>query len=634
VEIGETVGNFEVISQLGKGGMGSVYLALQKNVKTKVAIKVLHTDISTNTTHVQRFFNEAVAVSQIHHSGIVKIFDVGFHTSGEAYLVMEYLEGQTLSQRIRNRTRLGIGMVADFGRQIASVLDATHEAGITHRDLKPDNIYLVRDNELVNGERVKILDFGIAKLVPDSAPGAPRMTALGLSSIGTPNYMSPEQWHSLAEADWRTDAYALGCVAFEMACGRPPFIGESMADVCAQHLGEPPPVPSKLVPGLPRELDQLIGRLLEKEPAARPTLREAMQIFTELGHSEGIALSSIPPKANLVSPLAPQPAAGASTELLAANQSQSFTPTAQVAPSKKPRRLGLVIAIAALAIGGTVAAAVVMSSSRTAKPEPTAKPAAAPDAGLAKPDATVVVAALPDAAAAVVVEPDAAVVEPPPPSDDGFKRVTRAPLRTRQSKIVVDRAMTVEVCIDETGQIMKVLPESLDPSMRRQITVLWRYAPYRERPQDASVAVCFPVALQPAKVAVAAPQPPAAGSGSGSAKPTRDADPPPPPQLAESLDAKAIEARLTGLRPAIEQCGKGTVDGTYFVKVVVAAKGYVESARLVKAEPMAGFAACVELKVKLANYPPTLKGGTTTTSFKFRKAREPGNSGDTDNDGY
>ncbi|MEO8707258.1 MAG: serine/threonine-protein kinase, partial [Kofleriaceae bacterium] len=308
MQIGETVGNFEIISLLGAGGMGQVYLAQQKSIKTKVAIKVLQTDISTKQSHIQRFFNEAVAVSQIHHAGIVKIFDVGFHTSGEAYLVMEYLQGETLTSRIAAKTRLPLGAVADFGRQIASVLDATHQANITHRDLKPDNIFLIRDNELANGERVKVLDFGIAKLVkPEGAPESTRMTGMGLGSVGTPNYMSPEQWHSLAEADWRTDAYAFGCVAFEMTCGRPPFIGVSMADVCAQHLGEPPPVPSSLVPGVPRALDDLILRLLEKEPDGRPTMREAMQVFTDLGKTEGITLSTVPPKANVISPLATQP---------------------------------------------------------------------------------------------------------------------------------------------------------------------------------------------------------------------------------------------------------------------------------------------------------------------------------------
>jgi serine/threonine-protein kinase len=326
--IGETVGNFEIISRLGKGGMGEVWLAQQKSIKTKVAIKMLQSDVSTNTKHVQRFFNEAVAVSQIHHSGIVKIFDVGYLASGQAYLVMEYLQGETMTSRIQNAGHLPFAQVADFGRQIASVLDATHAANITHRDLKPDNIYLIRDAELATGVRVKVLDFGIAKL--DTTVG-PRMTALSVSSIGTPNYMSPEQWHSLAEVDWRTDAYALGCVVFEMATGRPPFIAQSRVEVCSQHLSEPPPVPSRLVQGLPAQFDDIVARLLAKEPADRPTMREVMGVFTQLGMPYDVALPTIPPT-GMRSPLAPPPqnsaAAFAPTSAASFSQGTGYAPTA------------------------------------------------------------------------------------------------------------------------------------------------------------------------------------------------------------------------------------------------------------------------------------------------------------------
>jgi len=299
--IGTVVGNFEIMSALGKGGMGEVWLAQHRSMKTKVAIKILAAEVSTNTTHVARFRNEAVAVSGIPHSGIVKIFDTGDLPDGRAYLVMEYLQGETLTSRIRRMRRLELPLIADFGRQIASVLDATHQAGITHRDLKPDNIFLVRDAEMPHGERVKVLDFGIAKL--DTTVG-PRMTAASVSSIGTPNYMSPEQWHSLADVDWHTDAYALGCVAFEMACGRPPFVADTRVEVCAMHLGEEPPVPSRLIPGLPPELDALVGRLLAKTPAERPTMREVIDTFTALGHRQGVALSTLSQGA---SPLASLP---------------------------------------------------------------------------------------------------------------------------------------------------------------------------------------------------------------------------------------------------------------------------------------------------------------------------------------
>src|SRR5262249_32653986 len=186
--LGETIGNFRVVAKLGRGGMGEVYLAEQLSIQTKVAIKVLLPDVSSDTQQVQRFFNEAVAVSRIKHAGIAKIFDVGFHHSGRAYLIMELLEGETLTSRIRRSGRLSTWQLADVGRQIASVLDATHAAGITHRDLKPDNVFLVGDREL--GERIKILDFGIAKLSAGSSGTS--------GSLGTPSYMAPEQWRNSA----------------------------------------------------------------------------------------------------------------------------------------------------------------------------------------------------------------------------------------------------------------------------------------------------------------------------------------------------------------------------------------------------------------------------------------------------
>jgi serine/threonine protein kinase len=209
--VGETVGNFVIVSKIGRGGMGEVYLAEQKSVRTRVAIKTLLPHISSDAGQVQRFFNEAIAVSRIKHAGIAKIFDVGFLPCGRAYLAMEYLEGETLTRRIRRSGRLSLGQLADIARQIASVLDATHQAGITHRDLKPDNVFLVRDAELESGERVKILDFGIAKLSGVS------LTQPSIGTMGTPDYMAPEQWQDSRTVDWHADAYALGCLAFEVA---------------------------------------------------------------------------------------------------------------------------------------------------------------------------------------------------------------------------------------------------------------------------------------------------------------------------------------------------------------------------------------------------------------------------------
>ena len=198
-------------------------------------------------------------MSRIKHSGIAKIFDVGFLPAGQAYLVMEFLEGETLASLIRRIGPLPLAHVAELARQIANVLEATHQAGITHRDLKPENIFLVPDAELEGGERVKVLDFGIAKL-----GGGATLTHSSVGSMGTPAYMAPEQWRDAKAVDWRADAYSLGCIAFEMAAGRPPFVVESIAEACMKHLSAPPPSLASLVPHTPRALDGLVAALLEK----------------------------------------------------------------------------------------------------------------------------------------------------------------------------------------------------------------------------------------------------------------------------------------------------------------------------------------------------------------------------------
>ncbi|HEY1816126.1 MAG TPA: protein kinase [Kofleriaceae bacterium] len=264
--IDEVVKGFRITAQLGRGGMGEVWVAEQPLVKTRVAIKLLLADVSTDSQQVQRFFNEAVAASKIKHAGIVKIFDVGFH-AGRAFLIMELLEGEPLSARLRRIGRLPTTELLEIVRQLASVLAATHVAGITHRDLKPDNVFLIADAELPGGERAKVLDFGIAKL----GGAASGMTASG-GSMGTPAYMAPEQWTDAASADARADVYSLGCLMFEMACGRPPFLAMTIGEACTKHLTEVPVRARTLATGIPGELDELIARMLEKLPAHRPTM--------------------------------------------------------------------------------------------------------------------------------------------------------------------------------------------------------------------------------------------------------------------------------------------------------------------------------------------------------------------------
>ncbi len=272
--VGELVGHYRVVSLIGRGSAGEVYVAEHDVIGTRVAIKALHAHISANPDHVRRFFNEAIAASRIRHAGTVKIFDAGWLPCDRAYLVMELLEGETLRCRIERVGQLPLAELSEIARQTANVLAATHRVGIVHRDLKPDNVMLVPDSELGSGERVKILDFGIAKVADTE------VTENGF--MGTPDYMPPEQWHDSRLVDGRADAYSLGCVAFEMATGRVPFPSASIGAACRKHLTVSPPSVRELAPELPEEVDALISGLLRKRAEDRPSMQEIEHAFSTL----------------------------------------------------------------------------------------------------------------------------------------------------------------------------------------------------------------------------------------------------------------------------------------------------------------------------------------------------------------
>jgi serine/threonine protein kinase len=597
--LGETVGNFEITSMLGRGGWGAVYLAQQKNIKTRVAIKVLE-HAASDPQHVQRFFNEATAVSQIPHSGIVKIFDSGWH-QGKPYLVMEYLEGESLAARIRARKRLGIGTVADFGRQIASVLDATHGAGITHRDLKPDNIFLVRDAELVNGERVKILDFGIARV--QLPGGGPRMTSLNVANIGTPSYMSPEQWHSLAEVDWRTDAYALGCVAFEMACGRPPFVGESMSDICAQHLGDPPPKPSSIAPGLPPELDRLILALLEKEPQARPSMRDAIRVFTELGHGEGLSLKSLAPNTR-ISPYAPTaPTPTIPHGIGDAGESGQARAMPAAAVKRSSRKLGIIAGVGLVAAAGITAVVLTSngSSSDATKPAPPAPPPPADAAAVAvHVDAAVVAetaAGAPPADANVAPPVHTAPVAVPHPREVPFAELTV----TQRFDVPVTKPTLFHVCFDDHGDVTDVEPQSEDHAVLKPLS-MWRFKPYTFG--GATVAACTRIDLAP--------------------KPEVANTPPRPPSPDDVLPEATIRNKLALARPAIQACGPKTgAVGSFNVIVTIDPDGKVAGVRVANPPQAQGFEFCIDVAVRALAFPKSKQGGGASMTFIFQAAQKP-----------
>ena len=264
--IGEWLGSYQIVQKIGSGGMGEVYLALHPLIGRKVAIKILLPEWSTDPETLARFFNEARATTQIHHPGIVDILDFGTHSSGGAYIVMELLGGESLAAALKRLRRLPLEAVVGLSRQIAQAVGAAHAQYIIHRDLKPDNVFLVPDPSSPLGLQVKVLDFGIAKLAGDA--GANVKTRTG-AMMGTPLYMSPEQCSGRGQVDHRADIYALGCMMYEMACGRTPIVGGSLYEVITAQLMQQPPPPRSFTPTLPGDLEALILRALAKRPEQR-----------------------------------------------------------------------------------------------------------------------------------------------------------------------------------------------------------------------------------------------------------------------------------------------------------------------------------------------------------------------------
>ncbi len=261
--VGTMLGKYRILSELSAGGQGEVYRARHELLDKPAAVKVLRAGLSENADLVARFVNEAKAASAVQHPGIIEIFDFGTTDDGRAYLAMELLEGEPLSRRLRREVRLGDRQAAELARGIASALGAAHAKGIFHRDLKPDNVFLVADPDTPSRERPKLLDFGIAKLV-DRSTGQTRTGAL----IGTPLYMAPEQARAAGAIDHRADLYSLGCILYELVVGEPPFVGSGAGEIITMQMFEAPAPPSSRVTIAPG-LERVILRLLAKEPGER-----------------------------------------------------------------------------------------------------------------------------------------------------------------------------------------------------------------------------------------------------------------------------------------------------------------------------------------------------------------------------
>lgn len=270
-----SIGPYRIERLLGEGGMGAVYEGVHENTARRVAIKVLHSEYARDATMTTRFFNEARAVNKVEHPGILQVFDYGQQTDGCAYIAMELLKGETLSSRLaRGPQPRPLGEALRLGWQIAAALAAAHKNGIVHRDLKPDNIMIVRDSDAPGGERTKLLDFGIAKLVEAVRGNQPKTQSQVV--MGTPQYMSPEQCKGASHVDDKTDVYALGVLLFELLAGRTPFVTDSNGEYIGMHLFRQPPRLNEIAPSIPAELASLVDSMLVKDKLARPTMAQVV----------------------------------------------------------------------------------------------------------------------------------------------------------------------------------------------------------------------------------------------------------------------------------------------------------------------------------------------------------------------
>jgi serine/threonine protein kinase len=287
------VGKYELLSVIGAGGMGVIYLARQIFLDRLVAIKMLKSNLASAKARM-RFHQEGKAASALHHPVIVAINDFGIDELDRPYMVMEHVEGVTLSEVIKERVTLNIAEAMPIFLELLDGLAVAHSKGIVHRDIKPGNIMLTMGDD--GAVHVKLLDFGIAKLLDDDDNTMQSLTKTG-EALGTPLYMSPEQIQS-HKIDYRSDLYSLGCVMYSCLTGAPPFVGEHKFQTMDLHLTEKPASLKEASLGLdfPEELERVIMRLLEKAPGDRYQSADAVRkILIGISSQLGLLLPSALP---------------------------------------------------------------------------------------------------------------------------------------------------------------------------------------------------------------------------------------------------------------------------------------------------------------------------------------------------
>ncbi len=260
LKVGQQFGDYEILGELGRGGMGAVYQARQLSLQRVVALKILPLHIADDAGLAARFQTEAIAAASLNHPNLVQVFAAGEH-DGIRFIAMEYVEGESIGQRLKRFGRLPITEALDIAYHVATALDyAWQTAQLIHRDVKPDNIFLA-----TNGT-VKLGDFGLAKILRE---GVTSMTMTG-HTMGSPHFISPEQAHGYRDIDFRADIYSLGCALHYMMTGRMVFEGPDFVSVILKHVNDEPALLHTLLPDCPGTIQTLLARMLMKDRDARP----------------------------------------------------------------------------------------------------------------------------------------------------------------------------------------------------------------------------------------------------------------------------------------------------------------------------------------------------------------------------
>ncbi|MCA9631830.1 MAG: protein kinase, partial [Myxococcales bacterium] len=390
-------GKYRIVRLLGEGGMGAVYEGENTRIHRRVAIKVLHSGVAENADAVQRFEREAQAAGRIGSQHIVEVLDLGDLPDGDRYMVMEFMDGDSLSDRIRKVGRLTPEQIYPIAYQLLEGLQAAHSAGIIHRDLKPDNVFVLTSHA-GQTDFVKILDFGISKFSALGNESGFSMTRTG-AVMGTPYYMSPEQAKGAKGMDQRADLYSVGVILYECATGQVPFNADTFNELLFKIVLEEPPPLEQLVPDIDRSFAEIIRRAMAREPAHRFQTAKEFQAAMEGWASGRVSM----PQADMTGPR-PAMASLAHAAAAPANPALGGTQGAWAGESQpKKSNTGLIVgaAIAAVVLlggggvlamklsGGDAAAATDPPPAATQPETPTdTKPEATEEKPEDKPEAT------------------------------------------------------------------------------------------------------------------------------------------------------------------------------------------------------------------------------------------------------